>query len=96
MTARVGGTGVSQSRRVTVVVRAPEVKAGKERVRGAMISIGYAGLGVMIIGAGVVLIWVQLRGKQKWVEEDAREEERLKAIKEQVEIEELADILARN
>jgi hypothetical protein len=63
MTARVGGTGVSQSRRVRVVIRAPEGKAGKERVRGAMISNGYAGLGVMIIGAAALLIWVQLRGK---------------------------------
>lgn len=84
MTARVGGTEVSQSRSVRVVVRAPEVKGGKERARGAMIITGYAGLGVMIIGAGAVLIWVQLRGKKKWAEEDAREEERLKAIKEQV------------
>jgi hypothetical protein len=63
MTASVGGTGVSQRRRVTVVVRAPEVKVGKERARSAMIITGYAGLGAMIFGVGAVLIWVQLRGK---------------------------------
>jgi hypothetical protein len=34
--------GVAQRRRVTVVVRAPEVKAGKEGARRVMVSCGYA------------------------------------------------------
>ncbi len=96
MTARVGKTGVSQSRRVTVVIRAPEVKMGKDRARKAMIVTGYAVLGAMMVAAGALLIWVQLRGNKKWADEDARQDDRLKAIKEQVEIEELAERLARN
>lgn len=74
--------GLAQSRRVKVVVRAPEVKAGKEAARRMMVSCGYAGLAVMIVGAAAVLIWVQVRGKKNWAEEDARQEERLKAFKE--------------
>ena len=56
--------GAGQRRRVTVVVRAPEVKAGKEAVRRVMVSCGYAGLGGMIVGAAAVLIWVQVRGEK--------------------------------